>query len=341
MSHACSPSSAAKNVLSLASELDQDSQEKVAASIIRSKMEEENISDGKPFSLKTFGHPVKIVFGRPENKKDRRDFSGLTFETIKELQLNLDLSKRGTYKLIQTVRKTNKSSMELGIHQKLDESLKCLTDAYSIEVCQFEISAERCEARNLIVLKDVSDFVLDLIKEKGLDPTTATVRVGVDGGGGFFKICVNVFDSLEAEFKSAGDSIETGSNSAKKYLDTGVQRIQFLAIVEDIPETYENVKTILKFLDLESLGFNIGKMLKIVIILMLFMNLKSFSFLYHSSCIAWDLKLANLMLGLSAHGGKHACLYCESEKDSEASKETVLRSFGSLGNRITENQPKK
>ena len=243
---------------SLVSELNKDSQEKVAASIIRSKMKEEKLADGKAFNLKTFGHPVKIVFGRPENKKDRRDFNGLTFETIKELQLNLDLSKRGTYKLIQTVRKTNKSSVEPGIHKKLDESLRCLTDAYSIKVCQFEISADQCESRNLIVLNDVSDFVLDLIKEKGLDPTTATVRVGVDGGGGFFKICVNVFDSFEAEFKSAGDSIEIGSNPSKNYLDTGVQRIQFLAIVEDIPETYENVKTILKFLDLESLGFNIG-----------------------------------------------------------------------------------
>ena len=43
---------------------------------------------------------------------------------------------------------------------------------------------------------------------------------------------------------------------------------------------------------------------------------------------AWDLKLANLALGISSHGGKFSCLYCESERDGQSG---VLRTFGSLG----------
>ena len=252
MAHVCSQHNAAKNIIDLASTVSQESREKIASTIIREKMVNENIRDGKEFLIKTFGHPAKIVYGRPDNKRERKSFKSLTFETVKELQLNLDLSKRGIKKFIQTVRKTSSSNIESGIYQKLDEAEKCLMDSYDIEVRNFEVSgAENEEIRNLIVLKDVSNFVMDLIKQKNLNPLTATVRVGVDGGGGFFKICVNVFDQNEAEF-----------SSSSSYLDTGVQRVQFLAIVEDIPETYTNVKIILEILKLETLDFNIGDISK-------------------------------------------------------------------------------
>ena len=41
------------------------------------------------------------------------------------------------------------------------------------------------------------------------------------------------------------------------------------------------------------------------------------------------MKLANIVMGLSVHGGKYACLYCESVKSTEPGE---LRTFGSLGN---------
>ena len=255
MNHSCSPSNVAKNITDLASTFSQESRERVASTIIREKMNNDGIKDGKEFSIKTFGHPARIVYGRPDNKRERKSFNSLTFETVKELQLNLDLSKRGTKKLIQTVRKTSSSNIiESGIYQRLDDAEKCLQEAYDIVVENFEVSGgeDMTNTRNLIVLKDVSDFVMDLINQKNLDPLTATVRVGVDGGGGFFKICVNVFDQNEAEF-----------SSSSSYLDTGVQRVQFLAIVEDVPETYENVKTILEVLRLETLHFNIGEIYQV------------------------------------------------------------------------------
>ena len=31
--------------------------------------------------------------------------------------------------------------------------------------------------------------------------------------------------------------------------------------------------------------------------------------------IVWDLKLANMLLGLSSHGAKFGCLFCEGEKN--------------------------
>ena len=46
--------------------------------------------------------------------------------------------------------------------------------------------------------------------------------------------------------------------------------------------------------------------------------------IYHY--LACDLKLLNLLLGLSAHGGLHSCLYCDGKIDEPGD----LRTFGSL-----------
>ena len=43
--------------------------------------------------------------------------------------------------------------------------------------------------------------------------------------------------------------------------------------------------------------------------------------------VASDLKLLNVLVGLSGHGGKYACVYCEGEKKLDSG---TLRTFGSI-----------
>ncbi len=88
------------------------------------------------------------------------------------------------------------------------------------------------------------------------------------------------------------------SEDDNKYKDSGSQRCQILAIAEDVPESNFNLRCILEKLKLEDVKY----------------------------CLAFDLKCANIIFGLSAHGGKHACLYCEGEKDQYG----TLRTLGSL-----------
>ena len=66
------------------------------------------------------------------------------------------------------------------------------------------------------------------------------VQISIDGGGGFLKVIVNVFEEQE---------------ETEQYLNSGVQRSQFLAIIKDIPEKYENIKTIIELLRLDELKF--------------------------------------------------------------------------------------
>lgn len=118
------------------------------------------------------------------------------------------------------------------------------------------------EIRNLVVVKDCSGFILQLIKERGLNPGKTLVRVSIDGGQGFLKFCANVFEPEELDKKAheihSNSARELGDGQSSNYLGSGVQKIQILAMAEDTSETYENMRTILDLLNLENLGYNIG-----------------------------------------------------------------------------------
>ena len=177
---------------------------------------------------------------------------------------------------------------------------------YSVQSMQFEVSDKKVD-RNLVFVKDSSDFVMNIISKRVLNPYNTIIRVSIDGGGGSLKICVNIFDADELKVNSSNIKNRSKRRGSDEYIGSGVQRIQFIAIAEDVPETYQNIKQILDIIQLDSLGF-------------------------HS---AWDLKLANMIMGLSGYGGIHACLYCESEKSINAG---TLRTFGSLDIHLSEFQ---
>ena len=72
-------------------------------------------------------------------------------------------------------------------------------------------------------------YVLD---ERKYDPFNHLVRIGLDGGGGMFKIVMNIIDT-------------TGLHSTGTFKDTSVKGALILAVVEDINETDDNLKFIL------------------------------------------------------------------------------------------------
>ena len=93
------------------------------------------------------------------------------------------------------------------------------------------------------------------------------------------------------------DALEdTLSNS---FLNSGVQRCQILAIAEEVPESNHNLRLILEKLNLDDVSFH----------------------------LAFDLKCANAVFGLSSHSGKHSCLWCEGLSTLERG---TLRTLGSL-----------
>ena len=79
---------------------------------------------------------------------------------------------------------------------------------------------------------------------------------------------------------------------------TGCNKLIILAFVKDVSECHSNIDIIHKKANLDDIK-------------------------HYKAC---DLKLLNILLGISGHGGLHSCLYC----DGLMSTPGTLRTFGSL-----------
>ena len=93
----------------------------------------------------------------------------------------------------------------------------------------------------------------------------------MDGGGGIFKVAINIIDT-------------TGLHSKGLFKDTGVKQTLLLAVVEDIKESYENLK------------FIFSKLCN----------------LHRVKChICSDIKLLNIISGIQSSSCKQPCPYCD------------------------------
>ena len=88
-----------------------------------------------------------------------------------------------------------------------------------------------------------------LLKSHGSDTTSALIRISLDGEGSFFKVIINIFDCEE-------------KNGLDLFLNSGIQRSQFLAIVEDIPKSKGNLRHIIENLTLQYVSFYVAFFLK-------------------------------------------------------------------------------
>ena len=107
--------------------------EQVSSEILRIKMQQENFKSGSTFRIATPGRPLSVKVGRPELKTDRVEVKKLSMETIKELCLNLDLSKRGCESLISTInRDTKKKIVESNVMKTLNQAEQKIGELYTI-----------------------------------------------------------------------------------------------------------------------------------------------------------------------------------------------------------------
>ena len=202
-------------------------------------MASENLIDGSTFCLSTGGNPLKVTIGTPENKAKRSSIQQLSLEIIKQLQVVLELSNRKTKEMVATLRKGlgSKLSIEPNIFGRLSELEDYISNYYYVQKCAFVDSIGHVTLRDLVYVQNTSDFVLELLKLRGLDPTSAFIRISLDGGGSFFKVIINIFDC------------HRNNDDSDEFLNSGVQRSQFLAVSEDIPESNYNLRLIIEKLN--------------------------------------------------------------------------------------------
>ena len=116
------------------------------------------------------------------------------------------------------------------------------------------------------------------------------LKLGIDGGGSFLKVSFTHIEleknELEPQSPVQKNMKTTSPLSAKA---TSVKQQMLVALSQDTPETYQNVKQIFGLVKIHE---------------------KS---LLDSLVISCDLKLANILCGIQSHSSKHPCCWCEAE----------------------------
>ena len=202
-------------------------------------------------------------------------------------------------KLVSTINQVTKSHVvEPNFKTKFIEIGKKLSAHFTqtdIEVCN-----DKSQRRKQLVVhcKNLGELLNDVLLQRQVY-TQHIVKLGLDGGGGFFKVSLGIQEMEQV--------LESRSPPCKKTLtsqvakESGVKRQLLVAVAEEVPQNYNNVRKILNLIYPEGAHFLI-------------------------SC---DLKLANIICGLQSHSSSHPCTWCEVDsKDLSACGSP--RIFGSL-----------
>lgn len=116
-------------------------------------------------------------------------------------------------------------------------------------------------------------------------------KIYIDSGEGSCKVLASVIDEHQ-DPEIMDNKVEQPGNRL-----SGVNRVLVLAYVEQIQETHTNMRKVLELLNLKDIRYT----------------------------VCGDLKIVNILLGLSSHGGKYACALCYGVCDLSAGPPRTFR----------------
>lgn len=145
--------------------------------------------------------------------------------------------------------------------------------------------------------------LITLIKNKR-QVTDVHLKFGIDGAGGFLKLCLSIqsidddddnslIDSGRRKYKDVAISTE--------FQDSKVKNLFIIGLAQSVQENYHNV-----FLLWRAIHIN-----------------------EFDGTIATDLKLANILSGLMSHSSQNPCTWCEAQKGA-LDERTKLRTIGDI-----------
>ena len=82
-----------------------------------------------------------------------------------------------------------------------------------------------------IVCSDLPRLINKVIEKRQREKDFVLIKISIDGGGGFLKICASVFDLDDPIPKMSGAL-------SKKFLESGVKKIFIIGLVSDVSEDY-------------------------------------------------------------------------------------------------------
>lgn len=176
------------------------------------------------------GRPLSIILPKKNFKILTKQEPILNLSDITNIQTRLNFSTNQTLKMAATIKKTTKQPkiIEKKLKAKLESNSHKLGTLFVSKELIFKKSKE--DVKRTIIFCNNLKYFIDLISKKREYNMNTLIKIGVDGEGGFFQVCLS-FDQFS--------SIEI--KSKKQFSDSGVKKLFIIGIVADISESFENV----------------------------------------------------------------------------------------------------
>jgi hypothetical protein len=288
ITHKCTEAEKYNNVDGI---LSPHTKELIASRYLREKM---SASGSNSVSLITRAKPL-LVESAVSRAKKKLDFS-LSHDTMVNMQIENNWSDRETLRAARGIRQGG-GDVKPHLREAIVTRGRVLSEHFvwkHISQIIKDASGKAVATRRVAILvKDPNALVDYLVNERGIGDQKL-VRVGMDGGGGFLKVCLNVMSNSEQS-----QTASPVKKRAHKFKDSGVKKLLIIGIIQETTENYDNVREILRLLNLNTLHF----------------------------CLAADLKLCNILAGLQNHAAMYPCTWCEARApfDQVARQRTLGR----------------
>ena len=281
--HSCTPTSLAQN---LAKHFPQ-AVEKAAISVIKSKKP----SPGGTVRLSQLSGPLFPVVPGSSTSVQNQATATVSTSALIGIQNQTSLSNN---KIRQLASYLNTAVPHVKVEKNFQQNFAAqskVLEKFFITREEVLMKKEDFVKRTVVYCPNLEEFVWHILDRRSLAPPESLIKLSLDGGGKFFKVCLQAVNLSKT---SSGVKSED-------YLSTGVKKIFIVAIVEDISENFVNISQILSLLNTKDI--------------------------HH--LMVCDLKVANILCGLQGHTSKHPCCFCEVERES-LHQDGAPRTLGSL-----------
>jgi hypothetical protein len=191
---------------------------------------------------------------------------------------DFDLPDRKMLKILKRLRKMfGNSAFTPNIREALITRKLKVAKHFKKEKITFEDGKGGEYTRWAVYTEDLEVLLDFLCEERGVEANVAKLAIGMDSGQKRMLVTLSLMTP---------EPVDVDETKPKKlFKDSSNNRVIILAIVDDIPETYMNMKQLLEKLRIQDW--------------------------WHHYQIVTDLKLNNIILGLTNCASKYGCPYCK------------------------------
>lgn len=289
--HVCTKTSRVDNLKSIINCCDDNTGEKLASYVIKDKALKSEDKENIPLT-QSAGQAMKVKIVKKANESKKGTL--FTHDDILKIKTSRGMSLRGTLELAQNLRSASKNRKVIspGLSEIIKkEATHKLDGKYAIKNVDDFVKAHNDVP--VIYCNNINECLNVIACERGISLAESDLKVGIDAGGGFLKVCLNVMTPVNDNEPSASVKkrlkYEDGI-AAKSMKSTSVNKLLILAITPGVPENYDNIFKVLELLKLEDLP--------------------------ETSKVRYaaDLKMINLLLGLMSHSSAHPCSWCDMDR---------------------------